>query len=301
MLLSQLKHNSLGFCAAFALLALAVVCASCGTTRPIVVGSGNETEQILVGEIVAQHLEHRLGQRKVQRRLGLGGELILYQALNSGDVTLYPDYTGSIVSAILRERPSPEPDVVLQRARNEMRRLAQAELLEPLGYDNPPVAVVRTVDAKQDNAHNLSEAAAGSFRWNLGVTYEFQQRSDGLPALNTYKLPIEGIRGMEASRLLPSLKEGQVTMIVASATDPRLVSPDLTILEDDRKAFPPFQACLLIRQDALAAEPQLRAALGQLSGKFTTETMRAMSAQVEQDHRMPADVASQFLAKAGLK
>ena len=301
MLLSQLKHIRPGFCAASALLALAVVCAGCGRTKPIVVGSGTDTEQILVGEIVVQHLEHRLPKRNVQRRLGLGGELILYQALTGGDVTLFPDYTGSIVSAILRERPSPEPDVVLERARNEMRRLAQAELLDPLGYDNPPVVVVRTADAKQDHARTLSEAAAGSFRWSLGVSYEFQQRSDGLPALSTYKLPVEGIRGMEASRLLPSLREGQVTMIVANATDSRLVAPDLTILDDDRKAFPSFQACLLVRQDALAAEPQLRAALSQLSGKLTTQAIRTMSLEVDQDHRAATDVAAEFLAKAGLK
>ena len=287
---------------AMCLLAAALAGSSCGRSRPpILIGSQNETEQMVVGEIVAQHLEKQL-QRKVERRLGLGGELILYQAITGGVVTLYPDYVGSIESVILKEDPNPDPAVALERARSEIRRVAQLELVGPLGYENPPAVVVRSADAAEAKARTLSEAAAGAFRWKLGLSYEFQQRSDVLPAVNSYKLPMaQGPRGMDAAKLFPALRNGDVTMIVTSTANGNLASPDYQILTDDKKAFPPYQACLLVRLDALAQEPQMQTALAQLSGKFTIEGVRKLSAEVDLQHRQLAAVAAEFLAAAGLK
>ena len=134
----------------------------CGCEKPkkipIVVGSENSTEQIVVAEIVAQRLERTL-QRPVERRLGLGDELTLYQALVGGDVALYPDYTAALQTTILRERPDPNPDIVRERVRNELRRTAQLELLEPLGYKSTPVVVVKQADAQRAKAKTLSDAA----------------------------------------------------------------------------------------------------------------------------------------------
>jgi osmoprotectant transport system substrate-binding protein len=298
----------------FAAAAAAAVCllfCGCGSVpKPIVVGSQSSTAQIVAGEIVAQHLENRLA-RKIERRLNAGGEQLVYQALLTGDISMYPTFTGAIETMILREEPAywltSDSDQVWERSHGEMSRLVKMELLRPLGYDNPPSMVIQTAGVEGSKGEvpkvaTLSQAAAETFRWKIGVSYEFQQRLDGIPAISRYKLPMaQAIRSMNAEQLFPSLQKGDVTMIAADSTDAHLTSADYRILADDKHAFPPYQACLLVRQDLLGAEPRLRASLLELSGKFTTEAMRKMSAEVELDHRQPAEVAADFLARAGLK
>jgi osmoprotectant transport system substrate-binding protein len=281
-------------------LVLSVV--GCGKSKkPILIGSKNSTEQMVVGEIVAQHLENRL-KRPVERRLGMGATVIVYQALVSGQLTLYPEYSGVIESEILKEEPPADAQMVYERARGEMARQSQLELLPPLGYENPPVFVVRSADAARAKASTLSEAAESADPWKLGVSYEFQQRKDGIPAITSYKIPMAaGIRGMDSSMLFPTLEKGEVTMIAANATDSGLVSSDFKVLADDRNAFSSYRACLLVRQDALADEPMLRAALLELSGKFSIDGVRRLAAQVDREHRTVTEVAKEFLGSAGLK
>jgi glycine betaine/choline ABC-type transport system substrate-binding protein len=266
-----------------------------------VVGSQNGTAQIVIGEIVAQHLEHRMA-RKIQRMLGAGTEQSVYQSLAVGDISLYPSFTGSIETVILKIQPSSDPAIVWERAHSEMDRIAKAELFNPLGYENAPAMVVRAADVEDAKVDTLSQAASGTARWKIGVSYEFQQRVDSIPAITSYKLPLaQAMRGMEAQNLFPALDRGDVNMIAADSTDSHLASPDYRVLADDLHAFPPYQACLLVRQETLIAEPQLRVYLAELTGKFTTEAVRKMSAQVDHDHRTPADVAAGFLEQAGLK
>jgi osmoprotectant transport system substrate-binding protein len=286
-------------------LALAFVglfASACGKSRrPLIVGSKNTTEQILLGEIVAQHLEHRLG-RKIQRRLDLGGTLIVYQALMNREISLYPEYTGAVEVEILKEGASPDASLVFERVRSEMQRVAQVEVLDPLGIDNGFVLVVRNEDAQKNRLETLTDAAHVKDGWKLGVSYDFNQRRDGMPALNTYKLPLSApVRSMEAPLLYKALEQGQLTMIAVNATDGMLLGRDWKVLRDDNRVFAPYQACLMVRQDALSADPGLRTALRELSGKFNKETMRGLNAQVEKDQRQPHDVATAFLAQAGLK
>ena len=284
-------------------LALAALLASgCGGgPKKIVVGSKNFTEQVVLGEIVAQHLENRL-QRKVERRLNLGGTLLTYQALLSGELSIYPEYLGTIQAEILKEPPGSDATMMLERARLEMRRLAQSEVLDPLGVNNTFVLVVRTADAQQRKVQTLSEAAKVNAFWRLGAGYEFSQRTDGMPLLAKYKFAFSAPpRTMDLGLLFKALSEGQVTMIAANATDGPLTSPEYTILSDDQKVFPPYDVCLMVRQASLAAEPRLKGALAELSGKFSNETMRKLNAQVDIEHRQARDVAAQFLGQAGLK
>lgn len=276
--------------------------AGCGKSpTPIVVGSQSTTAETIVGEIVAQHLEHRLG-RKVERRPGLGSGLGVYQELQSSRISLYPAFTGAIESEILREQPSSDPSVVWERSHSELNRVAKLELFNPLGFDDPPALVVLEADAAALKDPTLSAAASGPTKWKVGVSYAFQQQPDLAAALNSYQLPMsQGIRGMEQSELFPALQMAQVTMIATHSTDGHINTPGVRVLADDRHAFPPYQACLVARQDVLAAEPQLHNYLNELSGKFTTEGVRKMSADVDLNNRLPADVASEFLAQAGLK
>jgi osmoprotectant transport system substrate-binding protein len=284
-----------------ATLAATLAATGCGNGPKIAVGSMNSTEQVLLAEIVAQHLEHRLG-RKVDRRPNLGQTVSAYQALQSGEINIYPEYSGSIVIEILREQPSPDASLVFQRARGEMKRLAQSELLDPLGINNPFVAVIRAGDSRASKVSTLSEAAAVSDGWALGVTAEFQQLSDGMPALTQYKLPMKAApRSMDADLLFKALEQGTVTMIVARATDGILTQAAWKTLRDDRNVFAPKQAALLVQDNLLVALPAARPALQELSGKFTSEKMRKLNAQVDLDHLQPKDVASSFLTESGLR
>jgi len=287
--------------AAVAIL-VALVAAGCGNSpKTIVVGSMNSTEQILLGEIVAQHLEHRLG-RKVDRRPNLGGTLNAYQALQSGEISLYPEYAGSIVNEVLKEQPAADASLIFERAKGEMKRLAQADLLNPLGMDNSFVAVIRADDPRAARVSTLSEAAAVSDGWILGASLEFQQLTDGMPALTQYKLPMKAApRSMDGDLLFKALEQAAVTMIVVHSTEGVLTQKNWKTLRDDRHLFVPKQACLLIQQNLLMTQPAVRPALEQLSGKFTSEKMRQMNAQVDVGHLQPKDVAASFLTQMGLK
>ena len=283
-------------------IVIAAALAGCGKSqKPLIVGSKNFTEQVVLGEIIAQHLEHRL-QQKVERKFNLGGTLLSYQALQSGEVSLYPEYTGTIEATILKETPASDPAQVYERSRLELARQARIDLLNPLGIDNTFVMVVRTADAKREHLTTLSQAAQVKTGWKLGVGYEFEQRIDGLPALSNYQLPMSAApRSMDLGLLYKALDQGQVTMIAANATDGPLASPDWTVLQDDKKVFGSYQACIMVRQDVLAGDPRLKPALDELSGKFTNAIMRKLDAAVDVDHRQPSEVAAEFLTQAGLK
>jgi osmoprotectant transport system substrate-binding protein len=284
------------------LAAIALLSASCGKSKkPIVVGSKNFTEQVVLGEIIAEHLEHRLG-RPVKRQLNLGGTLISYQALQNGEISLYPEYTGTVEAEILKETPAADPAQVYERSRLELLRRNQIDLLAPLGIDNKFVMVIAGDDARQRKIETLSQAAEVKDGWKLGMGYEFQQRMDGMPALNLYHLPMSAApRSMDLGLMYKALEEKQVTMIAANSTDGPLAAHDWTVLKDDRDAFGSYQACIMVREEVLKGEPGLKAALDELSGKFTNDLMRKLDAAVDVQHRQPSTVAAEFLAQAGLK
>lgn len=266
------------------------------------VGSKDTTEQVILGEIMAQHLEHRLG-RKVGRSLSLGGTPIVYQALTNGEIGMYPEETGTIQSTILKESPSSDAASTLDRVQNEMRRIALLEVLNPLGIDNSWAIVVRKSDAAKEKIETLSDAAQAKGGWKLGVTRDFNERSDGLAALNLYRLPMAAApRVSDRASLYSALAEGALTAVVGNETDGLLDRhDDWKELRDDKKVFGFYQTCVVARVDLLVNDPRIRPALEELSGKLTTALVRKMDAEVGVDHKKPADVAAKFLEQAGLK
>jgi len=276
--------------------------AGCSGRPAVVVGSKNFTEQVILGEIVAQHLERRLHQN-IDRRLNLGGTLLAHQALRSGGIDLYPEYTGTALAAVLRQPIENDPVAVLARVRSEYQRQFQLEWLDPLGIDNTFAMVIRGADARAHGLETLSDAAKVTPGWALGVGYEFQQRPDGMAALHaTYGLRwTSAPKSMDLGLLYQAIEQNQVSMIAANATDGLLSRMDLTVLRDDRHAFPPYQACLVVREDTLRRIPALRAVLLDLSGRFTERAMRELNYQVDGRHRAVAQVAADFLKQAGLQ
>ncbi len=277
-------------------------CSTRGSKSALRVGSKNFTEQVVLGEIIAQHLEHRL-HRAVERDLNLGGTLLAHQALLSHQIDVYPEYTGTALAAILKDSIDTDPAAVLARVRAEYLQRFQAEWIDPLGIDDSFAMVVNGPDARTHKLETLTDASKAPEPWMLGVGYEFEQRADGLAALEkAYGLRWQGKpKTMDLGLLYKAMEQGQVTMIAANATDGMLSKMDLQILRDDRHAFPPYQVCIVVRQDSLRETPGLREALLELSGKFTNKQMQNLNFQVDAQHLPVAKVATDFLRQAGLE
>jgi glycine betaine/choline ABC-type transport system substrate-binding protein len=273
----------------------------CTKERPITVGSKNFTEQVILGEIVAQHLEHRLG-RHVDRQLNLGGTLLVHQALVNGDIDLYPEYTGTALATVLKLPPAHDPASAMALVRTEYQARFGVEWTDPLGFNNTFAMVIRGEDALKNKIATLSDAARYNPGWILGVGYEFQQRSDGLDGLlKTYNIPIQGSpKTMDLGLLYKALDQRQVSMVAGNATDGQLSVLNVQVLQDDKRYFPPYDCALAVRRESLDTNPLLRQALAELAGLFTDRTMRKLNHQVDGAHRPVREVAEEFLREAKL-
>jgi len=264
--------------------------------REIIVGSKNFTEQLVLGEILAQQLERKLGQ-KVGRKLNLGGTLLAHQAIVHGEIDVYPEYTGTALTAVLKKQPSSNAARVLAEVRSEYRKQWEVQWLAPFGFNNSFAMVVRSGDARRLQLASLSDAAQRKKDWIMGVGYEFLQRPDGLAGLvKTYGLKMKGpVKTMDLGLLYQALGQSQVDLIAANATDGLLSVLDVIVLKDDRSYFPPYEAAALVRSAALTAHPGMVEALEKLSGKLTNAIMQKLNYEVDGKHRPLADVAREFL------
>ncbi len=275
--------------------------AGCTSKHRLIVGSKNFTEQVILGEIIAQQLENRLHQ-SVVRKLDLGGTMLAHQALLAGDIDLYPEYTGTAFTNILKRSGVNDPAVVLDRVRSEYTSGFHLSVLDPLGFDSSFAMTVRGDDTRARHLEKLSDAASDSNGFSLGAGYEFLTRPDGYPALSaTYAIKWTAApKSMDLGLLYQALLGKQVSMVAANTTDGALAKLDVRVLQDDKHAFPPYQACIIARSELLAANPQARTALTELSGKFSDDTMRKLNYAVDVEHRRVRDVAKDFLGKVGL-
>ena len=277
------------------LLACSLCLAACSRTPAIVVGSKNFTEQVLLGEIAAQQIERKL-HITVERRLNLGGTLLAHGALAKAQIDLYPEYTGTAMSAVLKQKLSSDPMSVYMQVKDRYRDRFHLIWLPPLGFNDTFAMVVRTEDARQLSASLLS--AAANRPWRLGVGYEFLTRSDGLQNLDkAYSLHWKGTpKTMDLGLLYKALQQNQIDMAAGNSTDGLLTDKNLTTLADDKHAFPPYSACFVVREALLKDRPNLRWALTMLSGHMSDETMRALNRKVDVEHQPVPAVARDFLA-----
>ena len=277
--------------------------AGCGPPRPDhpVIGAKNFTEQVVLGELLAQEIEAKSGL-KVERRFYLAGSYICQQALVSGRIDGYVEYTGTALTAILKQPVDRDPDRVLRTVRELYASRYNVVAAEPLGFENTFAMVIRGEDARALHLETLSEAARFAPQWRLGVGYEFEQRPDGLPGLSAaYGLRFASApRTMDLGLLYRALQAHQVDMIAANSTDGPIEALGLVALADDRHYFPPYQAVPLVRAEALRRWPQMQTALDALAGRISAEDMRAMNEAVDGAHRDPAEVVKEFRARKGL-
>jgi osmoprotectant transport system substrate-binding protein len=290
-------------CIAILCLSATLLISSCrNADRPkLVVASKFFTEQVVLAELVAQHVEARTGI-PVERKANLGGTLLVHKAMLSGAVDLYVEYTGTALTAVLGESPSGSSADVHQRVRDEYARRFGLVVTEPLGFENAFAMVVRGEDARAHNLSRMSDLGPLAPQWRAGVGYEFLERPDGYRGwTERYGLQFgKQPSVLDLGLLYRALAEKKVDIVAGNSTDGLIDALGLVPLQDDRHYFPPYDAVPIVRAAVLEKFPALRAALAELSGKISAEEMRRLNRQVDADQRDVAVVVREFRASKGL-
>lgn len=293
------KRKFLAFC----LLSVMGAIAACNTPpdNRIVIGSKNFTEQLILGELIAQKIESKTNL-EVERRLNLGGTFVAHQAITSGQIDAYVEYTGTAYTAILKHEPIGESQKVYQQVKQEYDQQFQLELTPPLGFNNSFAIIIRGEDARRANIETLSQLAIKAPLWRAGFGYEFKERKDGYPGLvQTYGLRFaEAPRIMDLGLLYRALKEQQVDVVAGNSTDGLIDHLDLVVLEDDRNYFPPYDAVPIVRKETLRKYPELRSIFQGLGGILSEKEMRQLNYQVDGEGRDVKEVVREFLKSKGL-
>jgi osmoprotectant transport system substrate-binding protein len=267
----------------------------------IAIGSKFFTEQVILAELLAQHIEARTGI-PVERKTNLGGTLLVHKALEAGQLDLYVEYTGTALTAVLNESPNGDTNAVYQRVKQLYSERFHFEVTEPLGFENTFAMVIRGGEAKNLHLQKISDVAPLAPKWRIGVGYEFLERPDGFRGWSDrYNLHfVEQPRVMDLGLIYRALIDHQVDIVAGNSTDGLIDSLGLVALEDDRHYFPPYDAVPVVRQSTLAQFPQLRAALADLGGKLSAADMRRLNFAVDAKHEDVATVVRAFRQSHGL-
>ena len=266
------------------------------SSRGVIVGSKDFTEQVILAEMIAQTLE--ANGVEVEREFELGGDLC-HRAMLEGNMDVYVEYTGTAYTAILKHDPLTDPREVYDQVKQEYKTLFDIEALEPLGFNNTFAILVRGDDARRLGLKTISDASRYAPTWGAGFGQDFMSRQDGYPGFaRTYGLrfarpPLE----MDLALTYRALAAGQVDLIAGNSTDGLIDKLDLTRLEDDRRYFPPYEAVPLARRASLERYPQLGEAIKSLAGRLTDAEMRRLNYAVDGEHRDVKDVVREFLSQ----
>ena len=280
------------------LICVGTALASSSTT--IIVGSKNFLENRLLAEMFAQLIEAQ-STLTVERRLGLAGTQICFQALTSGGIDLYPEYTGTGLVTILGEPAMRDPTAVLNRVRSEFRKKWNVWWLAPLGFDNSYALALRQDRAQALNIRTITDLVGIAPQLKAALGYEFIQRADGLPGLKKmYGLQFRDVVGMQQSLKYQATENGDVDVLDVYTTDGRLAMYDFRVLEDDRQFFPPYDAAALVRGETLEQHPELASILSLLTNALTSERMRALNLRIQEQGEAIPRVAHEALRSLNL-
>jgi len=268
--------------------------------KPIVIGSKNFTESIILGEILTQEIAK--AGLPVEHRSNLGGTQICQQALVAGQIDAYVEYTGTAYTDVLKHPVISDPAAVFNQVRDDYAKQFNVTVGRSLGFNDTFAMIIRGDDAQRLGVKTLSQAVAFAPQWRAAFGYEFKERPDGLPSLvRTYDLHFAGEpRIMDLAITYQALKNHQVDIIAGNSTDGLISVLNLVVLEDDKHAFPPYDAVPLVRTDTLDRYPQLNGVLAALAGKISEDDMRHLNYAVDGLHHQVKDVVSDFLKSKGL-
>ena len=262
----------------------------------ITIGSKNFTEQFILGELLAQQIESH-SKLKVDRSFNLGGTFIAHEAVKSGQIAGYVEYTGTALTAVLKEKPHNNPQFVYEKVKQDYEQKFKLAVMQPLGFNNTFAMIIRGEDAKRLQIKTLSEAAKYSPQWQAGFGYEFIERQDGYPGLaKTYGFNLtKPPKQMELGLMYKALSEKKVDLIAANSTDGLIPVLKLVILEDDKKYFPPYEAVPIFNQAILKKYPELPEVINHLAGVISNEEMQKMNYQVDNQSRPVEQVVKEFI------
>jgi osmoprotectant transport system substrate-binding protein len=284
------------------LVLLILLTSSCAPSHSdrVVIGSKNFTESLILGELMAQQIEAHTGL-KVERRFYLAGTYICHQAVLAGRIDIYPEYTGTALSAIFKQQAGGDRAAVYQRVKNAYERLGLT-LGPGFGFNDTFAMEIRGEDARRLQLKTLSQASAFAPRWRAGFGYEFMERADGYQGLAAaYGLHFAAPpRVMDLGLLARALQGHQIDLAAGNTTDGLIPALDLFVLEDDRHYFPPYEAVPVIREETLREHPEVSEALAGLAGKISDQEMQQLNYAVDGQHRDVKDVAREFLRRKGL-
>jgi osmoprotectant transport system substrate-binding protein len=266
-----------------------------GANQKLVIGSKFFTEQVVLAELLAQHVQACAGV-PVEQKSNLGGTLLVQQAMLSGKLDLYVEYTGTALLAVLGDQATGDSKTVLSRVREEYSRRFNFVVTEPLGFENTFAMVVRKEDAQAHHLATDSDVAPLAPQWRPGVGYEFLERPDGYKGwtqrygLRFGKTPSV----LDLGLLYRALVEKNVDIVAGNSTDGLIEYLGLVALEDNLHYFPPYDAVPIVRADALQRVPRLRGCLADLAGKVSAADMRHMNMEVDAQQRDVTSVVREF-------
>lgn len=267
----------------------------------IIVGSKNFTEQVILAELMAQHIEARL-HVPVERRFYLAGSYIAHQAVLTDRIDIYPEYTGTALTAILKESPNWDANTVFNEVREQYEKRFHLTVTPPFGFNNSFAMVTRGADARRLGISKLSQAKTFAPQWTFGCGYEFLERPDGYEGfVRRYGLSFrDKPRVMDLGLLYRALKDRQIDLAAANGTDGLIAALDMTVLEDDLHYFPPYEAVPIVNDDAARRFERLVPILGELANTISDDEMRKLNYAVDGEHRDVVDVVKEFRKRRGL-
>jgi len=278
------------------LVLLAAVSWACGRSEnTIIIGSKNFTEQILLGELLAQQIEGTT-HYQVKRLFNLGGTFVCHQALVAGTIDAYVEYTGTALTAILREPPSSNSEEVYRTVQDAYSRRFNLLWLSPLGFTNTFAIMIRAEDANRLGIRTLTQLVEHAPQWHAAFGYEFLERADGFPGLaKAYGLRFaDSPRVMDLALTYQALADHRVDVIAGDSTNGLVAALDLTVLEDDKQYFPPYQAAPVVSRQSLARFPDLERTVSRLGGMVSDDEMRRLNYEVDGKRRDVAAVVREF-------
>lgn len=293
----NIKHKLAAVCA-LALLVTTLV--GCGKTDKVIIGSKDFTENKILAEMMAQMIEKNT-DIKVERKINMGGTFVCFEALKKGNIDLYPEYTGTGLTAQLKLPVETDPDKVYKKVSEEFEKQFQITWLKPVGFNNTYALAMPKDMAQKEGIASISDLAPKSGSYVFGGEHEFFNREDGYSGLiKTYGLTFKDTAKMDASLKYQAIGQGKMQVTDAFTTDGQLKALDLFVLKDDKNFFPPYYAAPIIRDDTLEKYPQLKDLLNQLGGVISDETMQDLNYKVDDQKQSVESVASEFLKENGL-
>ena len=284
---------------AFAALALAAVLPLAPQAQQVVrVGSKNFTEQFVLAEIYAQALES--AGIKTEKKLNLGGTLIAQKAMEEKQIDFYPEYTGTMLLAVLKAEPMTDPKAVYDKVKEAYAKMGLV-LMNQSNLNNGYSMVVRPETAQKYKLETLSDLTKVAKELKIGAGPEFRDRKDGLPGLkDKYGMVFGEDLQMAIGLRYQALKSDQVQVVNGYSTDGLISALKLKRLRDDKNLWPPYFVVPVIRREALEANPKIGEVLNRVSALLDEATMAQMNLQVDGDKLEPKDVARDFLKTKGL-